>query len=217
MAQRFVVFGLGFMILIVLLFVAVLVHHRIQLNRERSSHRPPGGLEALHWAHVYPQEVAAIIGLDPAVPSVYETIPPPRLSLALVAFASRTGLLRLFPSLCRNAPPVTQGYLSPEEKEAYCAILYGRTMTREMLAEIYATQENARQVSSQGVPDVPMYLFVSDGSDLAVPDWTELLIEYARTAGARYQRLDVSHYVHHFAAELIAAETRSFLEDILGH
>ena len=62
-----------------------------------------------------------------------------------------------------------------------------------------------------------MYLFVSDGSDLAVPDSTELLIEYARTAGARYQRLDASHYVHHFAAELIAAETRSFLEGLVSH
>ena len=68
-----------------------------------------------------------------------------------------------------------------------------------------------------GIPDVPMYLFVSDGSDLAVPDSTELLIEYARTAGARYQRLDASHYVHHFAAELIAAETRSFLEGLVSH
>lgn len=189
-----------------------------------SGHEPPyvlfphsmSGLEALYWAQMYPQEVAAIVGLDPAVPSVYEKIPPPRVYLAMVAFASRTGLLRLFPSLCRNAPPVTQGYLSTEQTAAYCSILFGRTMTREMLSEISLAQTNAELVASRGVPDVPIYLFVSDGSDVAVPDWRELLVEYAETAGGRYRLLDVSHYVHLFATEIIAAETRSFLQDLLS-
>lgn len=31
-----------------------------------------GFLEALHWAFKYPEEVSALVGLDPAVPEVYQ-------------------------------------------------------------------------------------------------------------------------------------------------
>ena len=31
-----------------------------------------GFLEALHWARKYPEEVSALVGLDPAVPQVYQ-------------------------------------------------------------------------------------------------------------------------------------------------
>ncbi len=189
-----------------------------------SGHYPPyvlfphsmSGLEALHWANRYPEEVVAIVGLDPSVPSVYEVLPPPQLLLEFVAFSARTGLLRLVPSLCRDAPPVSRGYVSEEDADAYCAILFGRTMTPDMLAEISVTQANARLVSSEGIPDVPLYLFVSTGTDVAVPNWTELLVEYAEAAGGRYQLLDVTHYVHNLAADTIAAETRVFLQAIVG-
>lgn len=315
MERRFVLFGLGLMTLIGLLLVAGIVNHRIQLTRERATHRPRGqlvavnghrlhvysegageptlvflagsgttaptydfrglsrrlsaeyrtvvveragygwsdessasrdittvlaetraalsgsghdppyvvfphsmsGLEALHWANRYPDEIVAIVGLDPAVPPVYEVLPPPRLVLALVTFSARSGLLRLVPSLCLEAPPVTRGYLSAEETDAYCAILFGRTMTRDMLKEISVTQANAGLVASEGVPDVPLFLFVSDGTDVAVPNWTELLVEYAEAAGGRHRLLDVAHYVHNLATDTIAAETRSFLEKITGN
>ena len=190
-----------------------------------SAHDPPyivfphsmSGLEALHWANRYPDEIVAIVGLDPAVPPVYEVLPPPRLVLALVTFSARSGFLRLVPSLCRQAPPVSRGYVPAEETDAYCATLFGRTMSRDMLAEIAVTQANAELVASEGIPDVPLYLFVSDGSDVAVPNWTELLIDYAEAAGGRYRLLDVTHYVHNLAAETIAAETRLFLEEIEGN
>ena len=32
-----------------------------------------GFLEALRWAQKYPEEVAALVGLDPATPEVYQT------------------------------------------------------------------------------------------------------------------------------------------------
>ncbi len=189
-----------------------------------SGHDPPyvllphsmGGLEALHWANRYPDEVVAIVGLDPAVPPVYEVLPPPRLVLALVTFSARSGLLRLVPSLCHEAPPVSRRYVSAEETDAYCAVLFGRTMTRDMLAEVSAAQANAELVAAEGIPDVPLYLFISDGSDVAVPDWTELLVAYTEAAGGRYRLLDVPHYVHNLAADTIAAKTRLFLEEIVA-
>ncbi len=175
------------------------------------------GLEALHWANLYPAEVVAIVGLDPAVPPVYAEMPPPRLLIGLGAFVARSGLLRLVPALCHGSEAVSQGHLTDEEAATYCAMLYRRTWSANMLAEIDATQANAEQVVAQGIPAVPIYFFISNGADLPVRNWVELLVAYTEEApNGRYLLLDVSHYVHNLAAETIAAETRLFLSEIVG-
>ena len=170
------------------------------------------GLEALHWANRYPDEVAAIIGLDPAVPPVYEVLPPPRLMLTLVGFTARTGLLRLAPFICKESP--SANYLSAEETDIYCSIMYRRTLTADMLAEIEITQENAHLVAAAGMPDVPLYVFISNGEGLPLDNWGEILLAYTEAAGGQYQVLDVGHYVHSEAPERIATEIRAFLRQI---
>jgi pimeloyl-ACP methyl ester carboxylesterase len=167
------------------------------------------GLEAIHWANRYPEEVAAIIGLDPATPPIYEIMPPPNLSLTLVTFAARTGLLRLAPFICQTAPAAN--HLSEEDMEVYCSIMYRRTMTADMLAEIEITQENARLVAEEGYPNIPFYFFISDGNELPMENWREVLSEYANAVGGEYMLLDVGHYVHSEAVELVATEIRAFI------
>ncbi|MBS4060880.1 MAG: alpha/beta hydrolase [Bacteroidetes bacterium] len=171
------------------------------------------GLEAIHWANRYPDEVAAIVGLDPATPPIYEILPPPRLSLALVTFTAHTGLVRLMPFLCRDAP--SSRYLTEDEIAVYCSIMYRRTLTTDMLAEVEIAQENARLVASHGYPSLPFYFFISNGDGLPMDNWGEVLSAYAKDAGGEYMELDVGHYVHSEAAELIAAETRAFIKRIL--
>jgi pimeloyl-ACP methyl ester carboxylesterase len=168
------------------------------------------GLEALHWGNRYADEVAAIVGLDPATPPIYEILPPPRLSLALVAFTARTGLLRLAPFICHGSPSVN--YLTEEETAVYCSIMYRRTLTADMLAEIEITQENAKRVAAAGIPNVPTYFFISNGDGLPMDNWGEILAAYATAAGGEYLMLDVGHYVHSEAPDLVAAETRAFLQ-----
>jgi pimeloyl-ACP methyl ester carboxylesterase len=170
------------------------------------------GLEAIHWANRYPDEVAAIVGLDPATPPIYEKLPPPRLSLALVAFTARTGLLRLAPFICHGSP--SANYLTEEEMAVYCSIMYRRTLTADMLTEIETTQENARLVAAHGYPNIPFYFFISNGDGLPMDNWGELLSAYAKAAGGEHMELDVGHYVHSEAADLIATETRAFIERI---
>lgn len=170
------------------------------------------GLEAIHWANRYPDEVAAIIGLDPAIPPIYEILPPPRLALTLVTFTARTGLLRLAPFICHGSP--SANHLTEDEIDVYCSIMYRRTLTADMLAEIKTTQENARLVAANGYPTIPSYFFISNGEGLPIDNWGEVLSAYVKAVGGEYMELDVGHYVHSEAAELIAAETRAFIERI---
>src|SRR5690606_30150058 len=124
-------------------------------------------------------------------------------------FMSRTGLLRLVPSVCEGSPSVS--HLSEEETDAYCSLMYRRTMTADVRAEIEATQANAELVAAAGVPDVPFYAFISNGEGL-IDDWEEILVSYTEAAGGQYQALDVGHYVHSESPDLVAAEIRDFLQ-----
>jgi len=196
------------------------VMQETRLVLQGAGERPPyvilphsmSGLEALHWGNRYPDEVAAIVGLDPATPPIYEILPPPRLTLALVTFAARTGLLRLAPFLCHGSS--SADYLSAEEVDIYCSIMYRRTLTADMLAEIEITQDNAKRVAADGIPDVPLYFFISNGNGLPMDNWGELLAAYAAAGGGEYLMMDVGHYVHSEAPDLVAAETRAFLQRI---
>jgi pimeloyl-ACP methyl ester carboxylesterase len=190
-----------------------------------AGHAPPyvlfphsmAGMEALYWASRYPTEVVAIVGLDPAVPQSYESFDmPPGLMIGTITFMARVGLIRLIPTLCTSSPAIAEGHLNQAEVATYCALFYRRTMTADMLAEGEEIYANAALVAAQGVPDLPMLFFISTGEGLAA-DWRSTLIAYADAApNGRYHLLDVGHYVHNHAPDLISQESLRFLSSVLG-
>lgn len=192
---------------------------------QRAGERPPfvlfphsmSGLEALYWASLYPDEVVAIVGLDPAVPQTYVDQPPPRAMLAAIDFTTRSGLIRLAPSVCMASPAVSEGHLTAEETAAFCSLLNRRTLRGDILAEVDAAEANAEQVAAQGLPAVPLYFFISNGEELQVDNWGEILAAYAEEAeDGRYLVLDVGHYLHNLATDVIAEESRAFINRVIG-
>lgn len=95
-------------------------------------------------------------------------------------------------------------------------MLYRRTWSPNMLAEVEATQANAREVAAHGIPDTPIYLFISNGEELPA-NWVESLVSYARQApNGDYMLLEVGHYIHNLTTETIATETERFLSELSG-
>ncbi|WP_298842969.1 alpha/beta fold hydrolase [Clostridium sp.] len=94
------------------------------------------GIEALYWAKKYPDEITAIVGLDPAVPAAYENFQMPnKVVLNLSAFAAKIGLTRFIPSICNSSAAIKYGSLTDNEKQIYKAIFYRKTATKTMLNE----------------------------------------------------------------------------------
>jgi len=63
---------------------------------------------------------------------------------------------------------------------------------------------------------VPLYFFISDGYDIPVPNYVDLLMPYIDNApNGQYELLDVSHYVHNLAPERIATGTKTFIDSIM--
>ena len=173
------------------------------------------GLEALYWAQKYPEEVEAIIGLDMAVPAYYDEMHISIPITKLGQYGAALGITRWIPSLAES-DAIKAGTLSEEEKEIYRAVFYQRTATVTMIDEVKAVKDNAKTVKENGVPQVPMVLFISNGSGgtgFTEETWRRIPKEYiAGCDNASYIELDCPHYVHDYEYEKISEEIRNLLK-----
>lgn len=174
------------------------------------------GLEALYWANQYPDEVSAIVGLDMAVPEYYDSMDINIPLMRAAGWAANIGVTRLIPGIS-DSDAIRHGTLSDREKELYRAVFYSRTATVTMINEVEAVKENARTVDSMGVPQLPMLLFLSDGSGGTGFDteaWREIPISYlSQVKDGIYVELDCPHYVHNYEYEAISEAMREFLSN----
>lgn len=175
------------------------------------------GIEALYWAQTYPEEVQAIIGLDPLIPDAVELLPEVTKSqLRMTAFMSRVGLSRLMPlsQLQTTIPLLGMDHLSEDEKNEYMALFYRRSLSRNMIDEYAYLKENALTVSNNDEPiTIPMYFFISSEQDETVPGWKNTLEAYIE--GLTYGEsmvLNTGHYVHYESSVEIADEVILFLD-----
>ncbi|MCR3921580.1 MAG: alpha/beta hydrolase [Firmicutes bacterium] len=178
------------------------------------------GLEALYWAKKYPDEVKAIIGLDPCTPETIDLIPEPqKIQLSFMYFISRIGLPRFMPEseVGENLPLMKSNELSEEDKNQYLAAFYKSAFTKDMLREIHYMKENADTVAKNEVPiNTPMYFFISDDQEASASRWKEALSDYlSKITIGKNMQLATGHYVHYDKAEIIAEGAKAFLEDIL--
>lgn len=175
------------------------------------------GLEALYWTQKYPDEVSAIIGLDMAVPQYYDSMNINTLSTKLASWAAEWGVTRLIPGISES-DAIKYGTLSDEEKEIYKAVFYSRTATVTMLNEMESVKENAKKVDAGGVPQLPMLLFISDGSGGTGFDeetWRKIPIEYIeQVTDGKYIEVDCPHYVHDYEYETISESIIEFLSSL---
>ncbi len=174
------------------------------------------GIEALYWAQQYPNEVKAIIGLDPAIPEGYETYPlPSRGMMNLTGLGVRMGITRFFPGIVNSSAAIKEKHLSPQEEGIYRALFYKNTQTSNMNDEVSMIKQNAVKVAKRGIPDVPMYFFISNGEELPVENWETYLISYIESVKmGQYQVLDGGHYIHNTNPDRIAEESVQFINKL---
>lgn len=172
------------------------------------------GIEALYWAQQYPEEVEAIVGLDMAVPEYYDEMKISIPVMKLGQYAATLGITRWLPGISES-DAIKYGALTGTEKEIYRAVFYNRTATVTMINEAKEIKESASVVKANGIPQVPMLLFISDGSGGTGFDkktWRNIPKEYiSKLDNARYIELDCPHYVHDYMYEEISAEIKNFL------
>ncbi|MGT2712772.1 alpha/beta fold hydrolase [Streptococcus oriscaviae] len=170
-------------------------------------------LEALYWANHYPNEVAAIIGLDMAFPASYQTMDINTPLFHFLAVASHFGITRFFPNFA-NQPALTQSYLSKQEKATYQALLHYRPISTNTLNELEELKANADTVANIPTPTIPMTLFVSngEGTGFSQAEWLGYAQQFSKKASnIEIIQLDCPHYIHDYLPQQIAEQIQEFL------
>lgn len=172
------------------------------------------GIEALYWAQQYPEEVEAIIGLDMAVPEYYDEMNISIPVMKLGQYGASLGVTRWIPGISES-DAIKFGTLTDNEKEIYRAVFYNRTATVTMINEAKEIKNSVGVVKANGVPQVPMLLFISNGSGGTGFDeetWRSIPKEYiSKSDNANYIELDCPHYVHDYKYEEISNEMKKFI------
>lgn len=125
------------------------------------------------------------------------------------------GITRLIPAFAES-DAIKYGTLTDGEKKMYRATFYSRTATVTMINEAKSIKANAKIVAQNGVPQVDMLLFISDGTGGTGFDketWRRIPEKYiSEVKSGKYIELDCPHYVHDHEYEKISEEIKNFLE-----
>lgn len=132
----------------------------------------------------------------------------------IAKWAANIGVTRFVPGIS-DSDTIKYGTLTNAEKEIYRAVFYSRTANVTMIKETEYVKENAEKVNSMGVPQLPMLLFISNGSGGTGFDeetWRKIPIEYiSQVDGGEYIELDCPHYVHDYEYNAISEGIVAFL------
>ena len=169
------------------------------------------GLEAIYWANLYPEEITAIIGLDPLVPGVVEqSEEKPSLS-PLITILTRSGLVRNQPDVFdNNFEAVKKELLTEKEAEIARTIFYRRVQTKNMWKEVDMVTANSQIVSEQGKPEIPFSAFISSRNEDQY--WQDSINNYVKATNGESFILDADHYIHLDSPELIAEKSKEIIE-----
>ena len=130
-----------------------------------------GFLEALHWAFKYPEEVSALVGLDPAVPEVYQHMDLEAILSRLEAL-NRSGWKRtllfwlLAPALLGRCPAAERRRLMVDARRNFASAVW--------VNEARDLPRSVRQVEQEGPPLSHPTLFLlsnGKGTPLAGDSW----------------------------------------------
>ncbi|MGY3779016.1 alpha/beta fold hydrolase [Isobaculum melis] len=179
------------------------------------------GLEAIYWAQTYPNEVEAIIGLDPAVPDSYQHI---NLNLTVkmakfLKFVLWTGFGKLINIYHRSTSEKMQNLsLNEEEHIQNKQLMYKNFGNITLQNEAQHIPENVKKINSLPFPSAtPMYFFISNakGTSMKKDIWHDYLLNYIKKIKInRYTLLDCSHFLYNFEDAQIFEKSLVFIESL---
>ena len=168
------------------------------------------GLETIHWANHYPEEVEAIIGLDMTMPH-REVSDHMDLLFQTFQLGGMLGLARLPIFFDENSSPaIKSGALNDQEKAVFKALFHQRSITQAVMNEVKNRKKNVETINKEPVPQIPTLIFAAVQKGGEAPKLEEEFV--AQNAQAKLVTLEGSHYIHDEKPEEIAQQIKEFLK-----
>ncbi|WP_219837106.1 alpha/beta fold hydrolase [Paenibacillus sp. R14(2021)] len=197
---------------------------------ERSGQHPPyvfaahslGSLEAIRFAQKYPDEVKGILFIEGGSPEYYASSRPLTIVPLVYRFLTKAGIARTlyhFDGFAESMAGERNGFkmLPPKLRELDRVSTLLLAGNRNMTDEIRLSRENAETVLQGKKPlGVPITVLTADafgklGND---KDWesSQATLTSWSADGKQIIVPNSSHYLHHYAPELVAGEILKLAE-----
>ena len=166
------------------------------------------GLEAIRWKQQYPDEVAAIIGIDMATPLSFSVWTDAEIKNTIRVMKIVRGL-KLGGILCS----VNNASLTEDECRQHALLKKRNAFNLCCINDAREVLQNARIVGATGDISCPALLFSSTGKDQE-RDWVENQKIFAASIDARLISFDCGHYIHHFKSDEMCKEITEFINSL---
>ena len=166
------------------------------------------GIEAIRWKQKFPEEVAAIIGIDMATPLSFSVWTDKQIKQTVLLMK----VLR-FLRLASALSAVSNLSLTEDEFEQHKLLKKRNTFNICCINEAREVLNNARVVGEDGDIQCPTLMFSSNGEDQE-KNWVENQEKFASSMGARLISYDCSHYIHHFKSDEMCKEIIEFVNSL---
>ncbi|WP_123042772.1 alpha/beta fold hydrolase [Cohnella candidum] len=188
---------------------------------ERSGQRPPyvfaahslGSLEAIRFAQKYPEEVKGIVFIEGGSPEYYASNTPMTVIPYVYRFARKTGIARVLYQI----GGLEDTALPPNMRELDRVSTLLLAGNRNMTDEIRLSRENAETILRGKKPlDIPITVLTADafGKLSSDKDWesSQAALSSWSTDGKQIIVPNSSHYLHHYAPDVVAEEILKLAE-----
>lgn len=168
-------------------------------------------LEAIYWAHTYPGEVHAIIGLDMAVPQSYDK--GNLASITLMKAGIFFGLHRF-----EVFNPVSSLGITQKEYEQNKLLNYRNALNADVYAECKTVLKNAENVRNMDISNIPMLMFTTNlgsGEETRSKKWVMAQEDFSKRMNHCVQiRYNCGHNLHYYKSGEISAIILEFLNGL---
>lgn len=166
-------------------------------------------LEAVYWAHTYPDEVTAIVGLDMAVPDSYQADNIIRITLMKIGVFFGLHRIPVF-------NPVSRLGLTDEEFEQHKLLNARNSLNSDIYNECKAVLKNAQLVRDMDISGTPMLMLTTNlGGGAAGKVWSAAQDRFAaRIKRCEQIKYNCCHNLHYYKPKETAERILAFLAEL---
>lgn len=177
-----------------------------------------GFIEALRWSQLFPAEICALVGLDPATPECYKDFDIDKAVEGLIFMAKEKEIREEYIEAALSQLKDEFHFLD-EELNEYKEILNRKLANRVWISEAENLRNSISLVESGKTVQVPILFLVSNGEGTTQERevWRNHAINYLRAIkAAEYELFDYPHNLYKFAPQKMADAVHEFFLKHIG-
>ncbi|AWB95502.1 hypothetical protein DCE93_07370 [Agromyces badenianii] len=187
-----------------------------------------GGLYAQQFADLYPEDTAAVVGIDPTMPRTFDFAPATEGGVDPFAapipeyfgWATAMGWTRILQGVVGDDPQLTSGASSADgysraNLEMQRTLTNWSAMSSNVMDQAGRLAETIGEVENLRFSErTPVLLFTAQSEHGDDAEWlTRARDDYLASSGcAATVGVDAGHYLHHTASSTLATEIQHFLD-----